>query len=173
MEDRQVHIYTGNGKGKTTAAVGLAVRALGAGWRVYMGQFIKDLPYHELSILKNQPHMTVELYGSGRGCFIGREPAQEDIDAAQMGLEKASAAMEAGYDLVILDEILVACALQLITEEEILTLLDGRPPRVELILTGRGCPEAVLERADLVTEMREVRHYYNTKGLLARDGIER
>ena len=173
MEERQIHIYTGPGKGKTTAAVGLAVRALGAGWKVYMGQFIKDMPYHELSILEKHPNMTVELYGSGRGCFIGRDPDPADIAAAQEGLQKAKAAMHAGYDLVILDEINVACALHLITEADMLSVLDARPASVELVLTGRSCPEAVLARADLVTEMREVRHYYTTKHLPPRDGIER
>ncbi len=174
MEQGQVQIYCGDGKGKTTAAVGLAVRAAGAGLRVYMGQFIKDMAYHELSVLADVPHMTVELYGSGSGCLIGRDPDPRDIAAAQDGLAKAEAALTGGqYDVVILDEINVACQLGLVAAEDLLRLIREKPESVELVYTGRGCPKEVLEKADLVTEMREVRHYYYTKKLLARDGIER
>ncbi len=174
MEQGQVQIYCGDGKGKTTAAVGLAVRAAGAGLRVYMGQFIKDMAYHEVSVLSNLSGVTVELYGSGRGCFIGRTPDPQDVAAAQAGLAKAAYALRQGrYDLVILDEINVACRLGLLSAADLLDLMAQRPASVELVYTGRGCPAEVLAQADLVTEMREVRHYYHTKKLLARDGIER
>lgn len=174
FEQGQFQIYDGDGKGKTTAAVGLAVRALGAGLSVYMGQFIKDMEYHEIKVLKELPGMTVELYGNGKGCLIGRYPGEDDIKAAGEGVEKAMRAVTSAlYDLVILDEINVACKLGLLTEEDMLRLAKDRLPGVELVFTGRGCPEKVMEMADLITEMKEVRHYYNTKGLLARDGIER
>ena len=174
MKDGQTQIYTGDGKGKTTAAMGLALRALGAGLKVYLGQFIKDMEYSELKILKNIPGFTYELYGSGDGCFIGRIPEKKDIDAAKRGLEKISEAMLSGkYDVVIADEINVSHVLRLVTEEEMLDLINKKPDSVELIFTGRGCPENVLKEADLVTEMKEIKHYYASKGLLARDGIER
>lgn len=174
MDQGQFQIYDGDGKGKTTAAVGLAVRALGAGLKVYLGQFIKDMEYHEIKILKQIPGMTVELYGNGMGCLIGRYPSEEDLAAARKGVEKAMAAIKSGeYDMVILDEINVAWKLGLLKEEDMLELAGERPSDVELIFTGRGCPESVMEKADLITEMKEVRHYYSTKGLLARDGIER
>ena len=174
MKNGQTQIYTGNGKGKTTAAMGLALRALGAGMNVYLGQFIKDMEYSELNILKNIKNFTYELYGSGDGCFIGRIPAEKDIDAAKNGLEKLRGAMLSGkYDVVIADEINVSFVLRLVTEEEMLGLIAEKPDSVELVFTGRGCPESVLEKADLVTEMKEIKHYYASKGLLARDGIER
>ena len=174
MENGQIQIYTGDGKGKTTAAMGLAVRALGAGKTVYLGQFVKDMEYAELSILKQLKGITIELYGDGDGCFIGRDPEQKDLEAAAEGLAKIRKAMESGnYDLVIADEINVSWLLKLITEEDMIALMDAKPEDVELVFTGRGCPEGVLERADLITEMKEVRHYYNEKGLESRDGIER
>lgn len=174
MDQGQFQIYDGDGKGKTTAAIGLAVRALGAGLKVYLGQFIKDMEYHEIKILKQIPGMTAELYGNGKGCLIDRYPSEEDLAAARKGVDKAMAAIKSGeYDMVILDEINVAWKLSLLKEEDMLELVEERPSDVELIFTGRGCPESVMERADLITEMKEVRHYYGTKGLLARDGIER
>ena len=174
MEKGQIHIYTGDGKGKTTAAIGLAVRAIGAGKKVYIGQFIKDMEYHEIAVLRSLPNVTVELYGSGDGCFIGREPAQKDIDAANEAVNKAIVAAYSGeYDVVILDEINIAYALKLVTAQQMLCIMDSKADTTELVFTGRGCPQEVLDKADLVTEMKEIRHYYATKGLLARDGIER
>lgn len=173
MELGQFQIYTGDGKGKTTAAIGLAVRAAGAGMQVYIGQFIKDMEYHEVKILKSIPQITVELYGTGKGCLIGKTPMKEDIAAAKKGIDKARKALEQQkYDVVILDEINVAWQLGLVTEEEMLLLTEKRPCGIELVFTGRGCPQAVLEKADLVSEVKEVKHYYRTKKLLARDGIE-
>lgn len=174
MEQGQFQIYTGDGKGKTTAAIGLAIRALGAGYRVYMGQFIKDMEYHEIKLLRQFPGMTVELYGTGKGCLIDKEPHIEDRNAAKNGVFRAMEALVSGrYDLVILDEINVAWQLHLVEEEEMLQLAEARPEHTELVFTGRGCPKSVLDRADLITQMTQVRHYYETKGLLARDGIER
>ena len=176
----QFQIYTGDGKGKTTAALGLAVRAAGAGMRVYIGQFIKDQEYHEVPLLRRLG-VVVELYGTGKGCLIGKHPAQEDLDAINSKLvirrgeeeETAQAALQSGqYDLVILDEINVAWQLGLLQETQLEQLAKLRPQPVELVYTGRGCPPALLQLADLVTEMQEVKHYYHTKGLLAREGIE-
>ena len=166
-----VQVYTGDGKGKTTAALGLALRAVGADLRVYIGQFIKNADYSEIKALERFADcITIEQFG--RGCFLLTEPCQADIDAAHQGLVTLSQVLVSGaYDVVIADEANVAVALQLIDENDLLALIDRRPPQVELVLTGRGAPPLVLERADLVTEMRMVKHYYD-QGILARKGIE-
>lgn len=170
----QVQIYIGDGKGKTTAAIGLAVRAVGAGKKIYIGQFIKDMEYHEISVLKNLPNISIELYGSGDGCFIDRTPQKKDIDAANNAVTKALQAVSSGkYDVVILDEINIAHTLKLVTTQQMLEIIDKKSESTELIFTGRNCPKEVMDKADLVTEMKEIKHYYATKGLLARDGIER
>ena len=169
-----IHVYTGNGKGKSTAAFGLALRAAGAGMRVYIGQFMKTGMYHEIKAFREYlPMISLEQYGNG--CLIGKEevPAEEDYAAARTGLEKARSALTGGgFDIVILDEIIVTAHLGLIGEQDILDLIGAKPEGVELILTGRYAKQSVTERADLVTEMVEVKHYYN-QGVLARDGIER
>lgn len=166
-----VHIYTGDGKGKTTAALGLALRAAGAGLRVYIGQFIKNAPYSELEALKKlRDAITLEQFG--RGCFLVGRPEQADINAAQNGLATLRQALcGAGYDLVIADEINVALAMGLISEKDVLDLIAARPPALELVLTGRGASPAILAQADLITEMRALRHYYD-HGVQARKGIE-
>ena len=166
-----VQVYTGDGKGKTTAALGLALRAAGAGLRVYFGQFIKNADYSEIKALARFADcITVRQFG--RGCFLLTEPAPEDRAAARRALEGLSEALTSGdYDLVIADEANVAVALGLIEANDLVSLIDRRPEQVELVLTGRGAPDAVLARADLVTEMRCVRHYYD-RGVLARPGIE-
>ena len=166
-----VQVYTGDGKGKTTAALGLALRAAGAGLRVYFGQFIKNADYSEIKALARFADcITVRQFG--RGCFLLTEPAPEDRAAARRALEGLSEALTSGdYDLVIADEANVAVTLGLIEANDLDSLIDRRPEQVELVLTGRGAPEAVLARADLVTEMRCVRHYYD-RGVLARPGIE-
>jgi cob(I)alamin adenosyltransferase len=173
MEKGFVHVYTGNGKGKTTSALGLALRAVGAGKKVYLGQFMKSGKYHEIKAIgQHLPMITVEQYGNG--CLIcDRTPQADDYAAAGTGLTKAKAALlKGGYDIVILDEINVAAHLGLIREQDTLDLIDAKPPSVELILTGRYATLAVINKADLVTEMTEVKHYY-AAGVLARDGIER
>ncbi len=166
-----VQVYTGDGKGKTTAALGLALRAAGAGLRVYFGQFIKNADYSEIKALARFADcITVRQFG--RGCFLLTEPAPEDRAAARRALEGLSEALTSGdYDLVIADEANVAVTLGLIEANDLVSLIDRRPEQVELVLTGRGAPDAVLARADLVTEMRCVRHYYD-RGVLARQGIE-
>ena len=170
MEQGQFQIYTGNGKGKTTAAVGLIVRAAGAGLRCYLGQFIKDHDAPEVELLRALPGVTAEVYGR-RGCILGA-PLESDVAAAEDGLRRLKEACQQGYDLVVADEINVAWTLGLLDEDELLELVRSRPAGTELVFTGRNAPQSVLKEADLITEMREVRHYYQTKGLTARPGID-
>ena len=171
-----VHVYTGDGKGKTTSALGLALRASGHGKRTYIGQFMKGQSYGELDALRDNPHITIEQYGDVR-CIHREEVTPEHVAQAHRGLERARQAMlglapTGAYDIVVLDEVNVAIWFGLLTVEEVLAFLDERPDHVEVILTGRRAPQELIERADLVTEMREVKHYYQ-QGVMARDGIER
>ncbi len=166
-----VQVYTGDGKGKTTAALGLALRAAGAGLKTYIGQFIKSDEYSEvISLERFSDLITLEQFG--RGCFIWGEPCSEDMDAAQKALKAVGAALRSGvYNLVVADEANAAFGCRLVTEEDLLSLIDMRPADVELVLTGQGAPPAVLERADLVSEMKPIKHYYE-QGVIARKGIE-
>ena len=173
MQTGQFQVYTGDGKGKTTAALGLALRACGAGLRVYIGQFMKRGEFSEIAALKQLSSITVEQYGSDRGLLIGREAEADDLDCARAGRDRLMAALASRkYDVVIADEINCALAFGLLNEEDLLALIDHRPESVELVFTGRGARESILDRADLVTEMRPVRHYYQDKRLPARKGIE-
>lgn len=166
-----VHVYTGDGKGKTTAAVGLAVRAAGAGLRVFIGQFIKGRDSCEIELLRQRcPEITVEQFGTG--CFVRGEPEQEDIDAALRGLERLSQAVSCGdYDVVIADEANGAVRSGVCGIEAMLELVDRRRPEVELIFTGRDARPELIARADLVTEMCKIRHYFDAD-VPARKGIE-
>ncbi|MCX7654833.1 MAG: cob(I)yrinic acid a,c-diamide adenosyltransferase [Fervidobacterium sp.] len=165
-----IHIYTGNGKGKTTAALGLALRAICAGKKVYMGQFVKGMKYSELEAVKYLPNFVIEQYG--RNCFIKNSPTQEDIKLAQEGLERARQVILSGrFDIVILDEINIAVHYKLIEAEQVIDLITQRPENVEIILTGRYAPKRFIEIADLVTNMEEIKHYYQN-GIEARKGIE-
>ena len=167
------HLYTGDGKGKTTAALGLAFRAAGHGLRTYIGQFMKGRACGELkacSLLA--PYITIEQYGKNR--FVATEdmPGDDDVQRAKGGLEKAKSAMLSGkYDIVVLDEIINAYTFHLITLQEMLELVAAKPAGVELIFTGRNAPPELIEKADLVTEMKEIKHYYR-QGVKARLGIE-
>ena len=176
--ERQTHnkghiqIYTGDGKGKTTAAIGLAIRAAGYGMKTYIGQFMKGQHYGELTALRDHPCITIEQYGDVE-CVHREEITQKHIDQAQQGLEKARKAMHSHqYDIIILDEINVAVWFDLILTEDVIEFLNDRPENVEVILTGRRAPEAFLEMADLVSDVKEIKHYYN-RGIKARTGIER
>lgn len=166
-----VQVYTGDGKGKTTAALGLALRAAGAGLKVYIAQFVKGMAYAELKALERFTDLiTVSQFG--RGCFIRGRPKPEDIRAARRGLEKVREILVSGnWDLVILDEANIAVFFKLISVEDLLDLIDKRPDPVELVITGRSADPRVIERADLVTEMKEIKHYFR-KGVKARSGIE-
>lgn len=172
-KEGMVHIYTGNGKGKTTASLGLAVRALGHDFKVYIGQFMKGQIYGELKTLEKLG-VVVERFGTNN-CIISPDHVEQiDIDKAKAGYERAKEILKSGeYDLVILDEICICPFFNLLTEDQIIDLIRLKPEETELVLTGRYAPETLLDYADLVTEMKEIKHYYNTKGLLARDGIER
>lgn len=166
-----IHVYTGNGKGKTTAAFGLALRAAGAGLRVYIAQFVKGRAHSEMeAFARFDDLITVEQ--CGRGGFIRHKPDAEDITAAQGGLEHVRVAIASrAWDMVILDEANIAVLFGLFPVEELLGLLDDKPQALELVITGRHADPRVIERADLVTEMREIKHYY-TQGVQARVGIE-
>ncbi|MFH1091590.1 MAG: cob(I)yrinic acid a,c-diamide adenosyltransferase [Pseudomonadota bacterium] len=173
MKKGYVQVYTGEGKGKTTAALGLALRALGRGFFVFMVQFMKppDSSGEHLAAERFQGKFT--LRPSGRKRFIGREgPEAEDIRLAQTALAEARSIMEAGaHDLIILDEVNVAVAFGLIKVEQVIELIQARPPQIELILTGRYAKPEVLALADLVSEINPVKHYSDS-GVTAREGIE-
>jgi cob(I)alamin adenosyltransferase len=167
-----VHVYTGDGKGKTSAALGLALRASGHKMRTYIGQFMKGTHYGELDALRENPYITIEQYGDVR-CIRREQVTAVHIAQAREGLQIAKEAMlSSQYDIVVLDEINIAIWFGLLTLEEVQAFLDERPQHIELILTGRRAPQEIIERADLVTEMREVKHYFH-KDVKARDGIER
>ncbi len=173
MEGR-FQLYTGNGKGKTTAALGLAVRAACSGMKVYIGQFMKGQDYSELVLTERFPEtITMEQYGTPKLLCKGEKPSSEDTSAARNGLLKLKEAMLSGrYDVIIADELNVTVHLGLLDTEIVLKVLKKRPDNVELVVTGRYAPDSFVELADLVTEMREVKHYYETENLLARKGIE-
>jgi len=167
-----VQVYTGNGKGKTTAALGLAIRAAGAGLKVFIAQFIKMGEYSEIKALKRFDDLiTVEQYGTGR--FIKGKPSVKAIEAAHKGLERIKAVFASDqHNVVIMEEANVASKLELISVEEILDIIAEKPKGVELVITGRGADSRIIEKADLVTEMKEIKHYFQ-KGVKARIGIEK
>lgn len=167
-----IHVYTGDGKGKTTAALGLALRAAGAGKKVFIGQFIKGTEYSELKALRRfEDLITVQQWG--RGCFIRKEPKPADIEAAKQGLVCAAEILKEGnHDLVILDEAAVAVKAGLFTVDELLECLSSRREKVEVVVTGRDAPARLCEYADLVTECKALKHYF-AQGVNARIGIEK
>jgi cob(I)alamin adenosyltransferase len=167
-----VQVYTGDGKGKTTAALGLALRAAGAGLRVFIAQFVKGAEYSEIKALARFSDL-ITLRQYGRGCFIGHDPGEEDKRMAGSGLEEAESAMVSGnYQVIILDEINIATHFSLLPVERLLETIRKKPAGVELVMTGRKADTRIVEIADLVTEMREIKHYYQ-KGVEAREGIEK
>ncbi len=171
MRKGYIHVYTGNAKGKTTAALGLALRAAGAGLKVFIAQFIKKRRCSEHKALDRfKDLITVKQYGTG---FLkGGKPTKTEIDAAQKGFKEVKSIIASKtYDMVVLDEINVAIHHKLLNVEDIVDLLNSRPPNTEVVLTGRYADEKIIEMADLVTEMKEIKHYYK-KGVKARRGIE-
>lgn len=172
MQQGYVQVYTGGGKGKTTAALGLALRATGAGLKVYIGQFIKKGFFSEIRALKQRfPDIAVRQYG--RGCFIRGKPQPADIRCARRGLADLKRALAGNrYDLVIADEANCAVACGALKIEDLLDLIDARPAGVELVFTGCKAHPRLIRRADLVTEMKAVKHYFQRK-VPARRGIER
>ncbi len=171
MRKGYVQVYTGNGKGKTTAAIGLAVRAAGAGYRVFFAQFVKKRYCSEHRALERFSDLiTLRQFGTG---FIRSDSAADRaIDAAQQGfMTAASAILSGNYELVILDEINIILRKKMIDLKELLLLLDQKPVKTEIVLTGRHAPAALVRRANLVTEMKMVKHYMDA-GVPARRGIE-
>jgi cob(I)alamin adenosyltransferase len=188
-----VQVYTGDGKGKTTAAIGLAVRAIGAGKRVLFLQFMKTRSYSEHSVLERlSPALT--LVTLGKPFFLAKEgtlseddmrafadevvifapgqPPEDYRKAMADGVERAKKAVSGGeYDVVILDEIIVAAYYELVSDDQIVDILSSRLDSVELVLTGRGASDELVARADLVTTMQNVKHYYD-RGILARAGVD-
>ena len=174
-----VHVYTGNGKGKTTAAFGLALRALCAGKGVYVGQFVKSMKYNETKIERlfngSDPAFgRIRIEQLGRGCFIGKDPEPGRHGKRHgKGWARCADLLRSGeYDVVILDELTIALHFGLLSTAVVLDVLRSRHPAVEVVITGRYAPQALLETADLVTEMRDVKHYY-AQGIQSRDGIDR
>ena len=168
-----IQVYTGDGKGKTTCALGLALRAVGQGFRVYMVQFMKGRETGELRAAAERlaPDMTMRSFGRP-GLVKLRTPAPEDLALVREAWDLARQVILAGaHDLVILDEINLALSFNLLPKEEVFQVLRDRPPWVEVVLTGRQAPPELVELADLVTEMRPVKHYYEL-GVPARRGIE-
>jgi len=166
-----IMVFTGDGKGKTTAAVGQALRALGHGFRVYMIHFMKGRDYGEFLALEKMPNLT--LVRAGRDCFVSREdPDPVDIDLARDGFARAGAAIRSGeYDLVVLDEINVAVDFGLIAEEDLIGLLREKPAGVTVVLTGRGASQELVKMADMVSEVLAIKHHYE-QGADCERGIE-
>jgi len=166
-----VHVYTGQGKGKSTAALGLTLRAAGAGLRVFLAQFLKCGQFSEIKALKRFDDLvTVRQYGSGG--FIKDQPEEKDFALARQGLEETRQALLSGeYDMVIMDEANVAVHHGLFGPKALVDMIDQKPKHVELIITGRHADKRVIEKADLVTELLEVKHYYS-EGTSARKGVE-
>lgn len=193
MSDKgYVQVYTGNGKGKTTAALGITMRASGAGKKIAFVQFMKALGYSEQKILPTLPCVTWKTLG--KPFFIAKKGSISEEDLAQYGdscvvfeednppadyvkmigdgfAEAKEMVMSGDFDMVVLDEINCAMYFGLLSIDEVLDLIRNKPAHTELILTGRYAPDEIIEAADLVTEMREIKHYYN-EGVQARKGIE-
>lgn len=166
-----IHIYTGNGKGKTTAALGLTLRAVGAGKKVFFAQFVKGQCYSEVKAIgEHLPSVKIKQYGLD--CFIRKAPTQADIEAARKGLEEVKRVILSGeYDVVVLDEANIAIYYNLFSAQELMEVLKQKCQKTEIIITGRYALPELIEMADLVTEMKEIKHYYNM-GVQARKGIE-
>jgi cob(I)alamin adenosyltransferase len=173
----RVQVYTGDGKGKTTAALGLALRAAGHGLRTYVGQFCKgrktgEIPAAARLQVGGRPAIVIEQFGDVRFLRADRPPADSDVERARRGLDICrKATLSGAYRIVVLDEICLALDFKLLSRAEVEGFLDQRPSSVELVLTGRQAPVWLIRRADLVTEMRARKHYY-AAGVTARQGIE-
>lgn len=190
-EKGYIQVYTGDGKGKTTAAIGLAIRAIGAGKTVCIIQFMKSLAYSEQKVLKSMPGITLitigkpyfiakegmltpeqlKAFGSAVTVYPAGHPPKEYRDMVLAGIDQAVEAVSGAYDVVILDEYNMAAWYDLATDDDTRRILDARAPSTELVITGRNAPKLLLDRADLITEMKKIRHYYD-KGVEARKGIE-
>ncbi len=170
MKKGMIQVYTGDGKGKTTAAFGLAIRAKGRGFKVAIVQFMKGIEYGEVISARK---LGIDIYQFGSSEFVDpKKPRDIDFELARKGLKKAKELIfSKNYDLIILDEINVAISFGLIDKDNVIDILKNKPENVEIVLTGRYAPKELIEIADLVTEMREVKHYFQ-RGIMAREGIE-
>jgi cob(I)alamin adenosyltransferase len=173
LEKGFIQVYTGNGKGKTTAAIGQAVRAAGYGLKTYFVMFMKEFPYNEVkSLEKLKDFITIVQIGKDDFVFKKVPPSEEEKSKVKNALAEAKGKMLSGkYNLIILDEIFVSIYFGLVSKEEVISFIDTKLENVELIMTGRYCPQEIADKADLVTEMKEIKHYYE-KGVLSRKGIE-
>lgn len=170
MEGGKIHLYTGNGKGKTTAAIGLAIRAVGSGKSVFIAQFVKGMHYSELEALKQFDKIKIKQYGLD--CFIKNQPTQKDIDVAKKGLNEIKKYINnKNVNVLILDELCIALHYKLFDFEDLHEILSQKDNGMEIVITGRYASKELIKTADLVTEMKEIKHYYNN-GVIARKGIE-
>jgi len=166
-----IHVYTGDGKGKTTAALGIALRAICAGKKVFFGQFVKGNSYSESHAKKVLPSLEITNYG--REVFIRNQATEEEIRLANEGLQQCEKVLKQGdYDVVILDELNIALYYRLFPITKVLEILKNKAEHVEVIITGRKAPQKLIDAADLVTEMKEIKHYYQ-QGVVARLGIDK
>lgn len=173
LEKGFIQVYTGSGKGKTTAAIGQAVRAAGFGLRTYFLMLMKEFPYNEVKSLDKLKDF-ISVVQVGKDDFVYKKvlPSEEEKSKVKNALNEAKIKMLSGaYDLIVLDEIFVSIYFGLISKEEVIEFIEAKQYNIELIMTGRYCPQEIIDKADLVTEMKEVKHYYE-KGVLARRGIE-
>jgi len=169
-EKGYIQVYTGNGKGKTTAALGVSLRAVCAGNKVFIGQFMKGQGYSELKAPDYLPNFKMEQFGDVN--FVLGKPSEEDVAKAKSGLARMKEVLVSGeYDVVVFDEINTTLFFGMVTVDEVIEVLDMKPEKTEVILTGRYVPDEIINKADLVTEMGEVKHYFNA-GVNARIGIE-
>jgi cob(I)alamin adenosyltransferase len=167
-----IQVYTGDGKGKTTAAIGLSIRAAGAGLRVLIAQFIKRGEYSEIKSLKRFSDL-ITVAQFGRGHFVVGDVPPECIETAHVGLECVASCIVSGeYDVVILEEANIAVKRGFLSVQDLLDLIEIKPDNVEMVITGRNADPKIIERADLVTEMKKVKHYFD-QGIKARIGIEK
>ncbi len=173
MKDKEkayLRVYTGDGQGKTTAAFGVLVRALCAGKIGYVGQFVKNEIYNEVHLARFCKHVTIEQLGNG--CFLDREPNELDKEVAEAALDRVAEVMKSGYyDIVVLDELTIAIHYNLLSVARVLDVIAARCPTTEVIVTGRYAPQQLIDVADLVTDMQQVKHYFE-QGVLSRDGFD-
>jgi cob(I)alamin adenosyltransferase len=171
MNQGFVQVYTGNGKGKTTAALGLSIRAAGAGKRVFIGQFLKSGQFSEISALKRY-FKSIKIHQYGKKRFASQRTLKNDKKNVSKGFnEVLKVVFSEKFDIIILDEINFAVGTGLLDPMKLINLIKDKPKHTELVLTGRNAPKEIINIADLVTEMKEIKHYYK-KGIKARIGIE-
>ncbi len=170
-----IQVYTGDGKGKTTAALGLTLRAAGNGMKTYIAQFMKKFDYSEVKALRKflPEHVVIEQFGLPEFHTSGEMVTEKEREAALEGIDAVKRAIAGGgYDIIIMDEINILLYFKIIDIDIVLDIIDSKPPNIEFILTGRNAPQPILDRAHLVTEMKEIKHYY-TQNIPARPGIEK